>query len=143
MDWLPDAKGGGHVLIDYKTGRATPNDWLNARPDDPQLPLYAIAAKEDVAGVAFAQMKTGGMRYMGFTRPDVSLPQVKSTESWGGLFETWKRELELLAREFAGGVAIVDPKRGLKTCRYCDLQPLCRVHERIAALDDEEEGADE
>ena len=143
MDWLPDAKGGGHVLIDYKTGRATPNDWLNARPDDPQLPLYAIAAKEDVAGVVFAQMKTGGMRYMGFAQPDVSLPQVKSTETWGGLFETWKRELELLAREFAGGVAIVDPKRGLKTCRYCDLQPLCRVHERIAALDDEEEGADE
>lgn len=143
MDWLPQAKGGGHVLIDYKSGRATPNDWLNERPDDPQLPLYAIAAKEDVAAVVFAQMKTGGMRLMGFTRPDVILPKVKNTEAWGGLFETWKRELDMLAREFAGGVAVVRPKRELKTCRHCDLQPLCRVHERIAARDDEEEDGQE
>ena len=143
MDWLPNAKGGGHVLIDYKSGRATPSDWLNERPDDPQLPLYAIAAKEDVAGVVFAQMKTGGMRYMGFTRPDVILPKVKSTPAWGGLFDTWRRELDLLGHEFADGVARVDPKRGLKTCRHCDLHPLCRVHERIATLEDDEEVDDE
>ena len=37
------------------------------------------------------------------------------------------------------GRAEVDPKEGLyKTCRYCDLHTLCRVHERLSALDEEE-----
>ena len=136
MDKLPD---GGSVLIDYKTGRTTPKDWLGERPDDPQLPLYAIAAQEDIAAVAFAHLKTGKMRFMGFTRDDGVLPKAKAAESWGGLFEHWRRELESLGGEFAQGVARVDPKRGLKTCRHCDLHPLCRVHERIAAMEDEDE----
>ena len=138
-----DRLANGHVLIDYKTGRATPKDWLDERPDDPQLPLYAIAAKEDIAGVTFARIKTGEMRFMGLTREDGLLPQVKAAESWNGLVEGWRRELDVLGREFAQGVARVDPKREFKTCRHCDLQPLCRVHERIAALEDEGEGEDE
>ena len=120
-----------------------PGHGFTARPDDPQLPLYAIAAKEDVAAVAFARIKTGDMRFMGLTREDVKLAKAKTAESWGGLFEQWKNELNRLAREFADGVAPVDPKRSLKTCRHCDLQPLCRVHERIAALEDDEAGDDE
>jgi hypothetical protein len=32
----------------------------------------------------------------------------------------------------------VSPKRGLQTCRHCDLQTLCRVHERLSALEEEE-----
>jgi probable DNA repair protein len=140
MDRLPD---GGHVLIDYKTGRATPNDWLGDRPDDPQLPLYAIAAKEDIGAVAYARIKTGEMRFMGLTREAGALPKAKLAESWPGLFAVWRRELDELGGEFARGIALVDPKRGLKTCRHCDLHPLCRVHERIAAMEDEEEGGDE
>ncbi|MCX7137277.1 MAG: PD-(D/E)XK nuclease family protein, partial [Proteobacteria bacterium] len=140
MDRLPDGSG---VLIDYKTGRATPNEWLGERPDDPQLPLYAIAAQEDIAAVAFARIKTGGMRFMGFTRQADVLPKAKHAESWAGLLDQWRRELESLGGEFAQGAAAVDPKRGLKTCRHCDLQPLCRVHERIAAMEDETDDEDE
>lgn len=144
MDRLVDgAAAGGHVLIDYKSGRATPRDWLDERPDDPQLPLYAIAAKEDIAGVAFARIKTGEMRFMGLAREDALLPQVKAASPWHGLLTDWRRELDVLGREFAEGVVRVDPKRELKTCRHCDLQPLCRVHERIAALEDDGEGEDE
>lgn len=51
--------------------------------------------------------------------------------------------IDALARAFAAGDAGVEPKRGLQTCRRCDLQPLCRVHERLAATgedgDDEED----
>ena len=144
IDRMDKLAAGGHVLIDYKTGRATPNDWLGERPDDPQLPLYAIAAKEDIAGVAYARIKTGEMRFMGFTREANQLPKAKLAESWPGLLAGWRSELDALGREFAQGVAEVDPKRGLQTCRHCDLHPLCRVHERIAALeDDEEESEDE
>src|SRR5688572_3695233 len=42
MDKLAD---GTHAVIDYKTGRTvTPKDWKGPRPDDPQLPLYAVTA---------------------------------------------------------------------------------------------------
>ena len=143
IDRMDRLATGGHVLIDYKSGRATPNDWLGERPDDPQLPLYSITAQEDIAAVAFAHLKTGAMRFMGFTREADVLPKARAAESWQGLLAGWRRELDVLGREFAQGVACVDPKRGLKTCRHCDLQPLCRVHERIAALEDEDDGEDE
>jgi len=39
----------------------------------------------------------------------------------------------------ATGDARVDPKDLLNTCRYCDLQPLCRVYERVNALGEAEE----
>lgn len=143
IDRMDKLAAGGHALIDYKTGRATPNDWLGDRPDDPQLPLYAIAAKEDIAAVAYARIKTGEMRFMGLTRAADQLPKAKLAESWPGLLAGWRRELDVLGSEFAQGVARVDPKRGLKTCRHCDLHPLCRVHERIAALEDEEEAGDD
>ena len=132
---------GGHALIDYKTGRATPNDWLGERPDEPQLPLYAVTASEDVSAVAFAKLKHGEMRFSGFSYEKKVMPQVKQAQSWQSLVEGWKKELEALARGFAAGDARVDPKRALKTCRNCDLQPLCRVYERVNALaEGEEEG---
>jgi len=33
VDRLP---GGGYELIDYKTGRPSPNDWMGERPGDPR-----------------------------------------------------------------------------------------------------------
>ena len=141
IDRMDRLAAGGHALIDYKTGRATPNDWLGERPDEPQLPLYAVTASEDVSAVAFAKLKHGEMRFSGFSYEKKVMPQVKQAQSWQSLVEGWKKELEALARGFAAGDARVDPKRALKTCRNCDLQPLCRVYERVNALaEGEEEG---
>ncbi|HEX7813299.1 MAG TPA: PD-(D/E)XK nuclease family protein [Burkholderiales bacterium] len=139
IDRLDRLASGGHALIDYKTGKPTPNEWMGARPDDPQLPLYALAADEDITAVAFAKLRTGEMKYLGFSdRPD-SIPGVRAAKDWGALLSGWKDEVESLGAAFAGGDARVDPKKGLQTCRYCDLQPLCRVYERI---DDALESAD-
>lgn len=138
MDRLQD---GTHALIDYKTGsRVTPNDWLGERPDDPQLPLYAVAAQEEISAVAFARVRAGSMKFYGFSGGEDSIPGVKPARDWPALVADWRAELEKLAGEFAEGRAPVDPKRGLNTCRNCDLQTLCRVHERLSALDDTEEG---
>ena len=137
MDKLED---GSHALIDYKTGsRVTANDWLGARPDEPQLPLYVVTAKEAVSAVAFAKLKTGDMKFSGFSLNEKEIPGVKPAKSWGGLVATWKAELETLASGFAHGDARVDPKKGFQTCRNCDLQPLCRVHERLNALEENDE----
>ena len=132
VDRLPD---GSHLIIDYKTGsRLSPQMWLDARPEEPQLPLYAVSAKEDIGAVAFARLKTGEMRFMGFSRDKDAVPGVKQVHDWESLLSRWTSHLRDLAQGFAAGDARVDPKEGLKTCRNCDLHPLCRVHERIAAL---------
>jgi len=135
MDKLAD---GTYALLDYKTGsRATPNDWLGPRPDEPQLPLYAITAKEHISAVVFAKLRRGDMKMAGFALREKEFPGVKQAKSWSGLMQTWKVELENLATGFAEGSAQVDPKKGLATCRNCDLQPLCRVHERLSVLAEE------
>jgi probable DNA repair protein len=140
MDRLED---GSHAIIDYKTGsRATPNDWMGERPEEPQLPLYAVSAKEEVSAVAFAKLKTGDMKFAGFSLQDKAIPGVKPAKSWPGLMQYWKTELEKLASGYAAGDARVDPKKALATCRNCDLQPLCRVHERLNALASEDDAGE-
>jgi ATP-dependent helicase/DNAse subunit B len=138
IDRLDRLESGGHALIDYKTGNPTPHHWKGPRPEDPQLPLYAVSAEEDISAVAFAKLRAGEMKYMGFSDGPDRIPGVKPAEDWTSLLAGWKREVESLGAGFAGGDARVAPKKGLQTCRYCDLQPLCRVYERIDAL----EGAD-
>jgi ATP-dependent helicase/nuclease subunit B len=139
MDKLED---GTHAVIDYKTGRrVTPKDWDGPRPDDPQLPLYAVTAKETVSVVAFGKLRAGDMKFSGFSARKGVIPNVRPALNWDALRAGWRAALEELARGFAAGKAGVDPKEGLyKTCRYCDLHTLCRVHERLSALDEEEEG---
>src|SRR6266850_1667072 len=142
IDRMDKLGAGGHALIDYKTGQPTPNEWLGERPDDPQLPLYALNAREDIAAVAFAKLKTGEMRYMGFSREKNVIPKVQQAKNWDALVEGWEKELEALGSGFASGDARVDPKKLLQTCRYCDLQTLCRVYERVNALKEDEEDFD-
>ncbi|HVC12400.1 MAG TPA: PD-(D/E)XK nuclease family protein [Burkholderiales bacterium] len=141
LDRLPD---GSHALVDYKTAdRVTPRDWMDARPRDPQLPLYAVTAPEDIGAVAFAKLRHGAMRFTGYARAADALPGVTRFDHWDGLLAGWKAELEALGAGFAAGEARVAPKELLKTCRECDLQPLCRVHERLDALGgDEQEQAE-
>jgi len=141
IDRMDRLASGGHAVIDYKTGRATPQEWLGERPDDPQVPLYALNS-QDVSAAAFAKLKTGEMRYMGFSRAKDAIPRVQAAKNWAALVAGWRKELEALGAGFAAGEARVDPKKHLETCRYCDLQPLCRVYERVNALEEEGEEAE-
>ena len=100
--------------------------------------MYALSAPEQISAVAYAKLQTGGMKYMGFAR-DKDKGFVAQAKDWDSLVAGWKQSLEALGAGFAAGEAQVDPKNGLSTCRYCDLHTLCRVHERIAALEDEGE----
>lgn len=139
MDRLLEG-GGGHVLIDYKSGyRVTPKDWEPPRPDDPQLPLYAVTAPEALAAVAFARLRRGTMRFTGFGRARELVPNVRAAKNWPALLAEWKKETEALGAGFAAGAAAVDPKRDLKTCLRCDLQTLCRVYEKFNVLEEVEE----
>ncbi|HVS26977.1 MAG TPA: PD-(D/E)XK nuclease family protein [Burkholderiales bacterium] len=138
MDRLAD---GSRVILDYKTGRkAGVGNWLGERPDEPQLPLYAVSAgRDDVAAVAFVQLHAQDVLFKGLSREEELLPGVhtiaatktaaKECAGWAELFEDWRVMLENLAREYLDGRADVSPKDYPKTCRDCDLGTFCRVKE--------------
>jgi probable DNA repair protein len=149
MDRILD--GGGLAVIDYKTGaNASTAMWLGDPPDDCQLPLYALAADAaDVRAVAFAKLKVGKLGFAGISRDPGLLPEVTTVDrqrtkvriaSWDALMAGWREQTARLGGDFAASAARVEPKEMLATCKRCDLQPLCRVHERVGTLD---EGDDE
>jgi len=140
LDRVDESADGRRIILDYKTGKANAADMLGARPEEPQLPLYLLSAEPGAVAVAFAQVRAGSMAYAGLARDADLLPGIKALPDtrhgreypqWTGLVEAWRADLDRIAREFAAGVASVDPKRYPQTCHYCDLQPLCRVRERL------------
>ena len=140
-----DMVGEGEILIDYKTGGASPNDWLGDRPDAPQLPLYAVLSEaERLQGVAFGLVRAGkDMGLKGYAASgDVLLRAAKlKAPSLEAQVEEWRRVLEELATKFASGEARVAPKRYPETCRHCAQRELCRLD--VSLLEEDEGDAAE
>jgi hypothetical protein len=82
------------------------------------------------------------MRFMGFSREKDALPKVIPAKNWKSLLVQWKDEAEALGSGFASGEARVDPKKDLTTCRFCALQTLCRVYEKINVLAETDEAGE-
>lgn len=141
-----DKVEGGEVLIDYKTGSASPTDWLTTRPDAPQLPLYAILSQPDqLQGVAFGLVRAGeGRELKGYAVTDGILPgkptRLKDAPTLGAQVEQWRRVLENLAEEFYSGDARVRPKQYPKTCARCAQRPLCRLDVSLFEENEEDDG---
>jgi ATP-dependent helicase/nuclease subunit B len=153
IDRIDELADGGRLLLDYKTGRVKLQSWLEDRPDDPQLPLYAVAERKDLTAVSYACLKPGETGFMGLASRG-GMPEgigvyaekrVKplGVEDWDGLLAYWEKNLTELAEGHARGDARVDPKRP-QTCEYCHLSTLCRIHElRGAELEEDVEAGDD
>lgn len=139
IDVLPD---GSRVIIDYKSGISSIQDWLGERPAKPQLLLYGIAEPDGTAALIFAQLRARDSRFVGIgsvqgipgVRTDIAkLAQERmSADDWASLNERWRDNLARLADDFVAGRAAVDPLAP-GSCTWCGLQPLCRI-----GLDSEE-----
>ncbi|MCX6586938.1 MAG: PD-(D/E)XK nuclease family protein [Acidobacteria bacterium] len=112
-DRIDRGADGRTIIIDYKTGLVSAKSWDGARPDEPQLPIYAVTAEPTPAAVAFAQVRRGDCQWVAAPVPVAE----------------WREVMETLAQELRDGRAAVDPKEGGKPCEYCHLQTLCRVAE--------------
>lgn len=141
-----DAVEGGVFFVDYKTGfDVGVKQWEGPRPDDPQLPLYALLPEGDeLKGVAFARLRAGrAMQWVGYQSEEGILPAAKSNvRDMASLAEEWRGTLETLAVDFAEGRALVDPKSFDKNCERCAQRILCRV-DKAALMETEDDGAEE
>jgi len=140
-----DEVDGGTLLVDYKTGlKSSPKDWEGERPEDPQLPLYALLPEsETLQGIAFAKVRPGkDMKWLGYSEGG-HIPKPASMEhgTLSEQIEAWRYVLEQLASDFASGKADVSPKEYPFTCTHCSQRLLCRLDVAAFTSDDEENEA--
>lgn len=145
VDVLAD---GRRVVIDYKSGQARVKQWEGERPEQPQLPLYAVTEPGKVAALAFAVLSPEKVGFVGAGDGAGLLPGVEDRSGepagWQARLANWRDALSRLAWEFLDGHAAVAPRHHPHTCKHCDLGPLCRVTEMLGdQAGDEEDGDDD
>lgn len=150
IDRIDQLANGEKILIDYKTGSVTRATWAGERPDEPQLPLYAVALDGDqstengegkgegkVKGIAFAIIKTRASDFFGVaetsndnTDKKLYLPNKAGfAENWQNTLQEFKRVLLNLSEEFANGACSVDFKKNQFNSYDTELDALNRVAE--------------
>lgn len=126
------------AIIDYKTGRQLPGQgtWLQERPENMQLPLYAVAARsalnEPVGAICLARVNAEQHGYTGLAATANFHRQVKpltqdGQQDWQSLGQQFATAVAAMASEFEQGIQRVDPVNNDRTCEFCRLQPLCRI----------------
>ena len=138
VDRVDRLSDGARVLIDYKTGAADP-DWRGERPDNPQLPVYALLSPRALVAVAYAKVNAAESGFVAESERRDIFPRTRRSELEGmatlaELIPIWSRRIERIAGEFAAGRAEVAPT--IEACKSCKLQGLCRVP---AALEEADE----
>ncbi|MBQ0799532.1 MAG: PD-(D/E)XK nuclease family protein [Porticoccaceae bacterium] len=126
IDRIDRLADGRLLLMDYKTGKADTAVWAGPRPEQPQLPLYAVALTDDtstlpltptdseaasIAVLCFAQISsTRGIALKGITDDEdntgfSSLQKLDLPDTWNATIDHWRESLGGLAEEFIEGDA--------------------------------------
>ncbi len=138
VDRIDELADGKWLIIDYKTGKQNNiNQWLSSRPEEPQLPLYALEYSQHAVSIAFAELSPGTHCFKGLSQYSLDIKgikpiaEIKSVASmhWPDVLNEWKNTLTILSDDFYAGNAMVDPKDPPETCQWCELKSLCRINE--------------
>jgi hypothetical protein len=151
LDRIDALADGGTAIIDYKTGKvASPPQWFDPRPMEPQLGLYwlsqqAFDAAQPVRALAYAQLRPGEVKAIGLAGDATAWPRLSQPlylrrsdlADWMAVEACWRQSLTALAVEVREGRAAVAPRDVVRTCRECGLQAMCRIGATAGPLDGE------
>ncbi|GAB1268176.1 PD-(D/E)XK nuclease family protein [Aurantivibrio infirmus] len=137
IDRIDQFPNGDQLLIDYKTGNVTKASWSGDRPDEPQLPLYAVALDDQVKGIAFAIIKTKAVDFFGLMETSEDQADKKLVaplkagfgENWQQTLDEFNRTLLNLSKEFTSGTCTVDFKKNQFNSFDIKLNALNRIAE--------------
>lgn len=138
LDRVDRLADGSRVLIDYKTGSAAV-DWRGDRPDNPQLPIYALLQPQALVAVAYGKVNAADPTFLAETerrnvfKPGGRMTLLEEQSSLAALLAIWSQRMEELAAAFVAGRAEVAPTA--LACRSCALQGLCRVPTVLAEIE--------
>lgn len=153
VDRVDQLEDGSYAIIDYKTGETNIKKWDCPRPDDPQLPLYALYFQQEhpnsvVEALAYAEIKAKHIRFNGLSRlcPDFAIDATSTSakkttsalgeDGWKARMDDWEKALGDLAQAFKDGKYPVAPNKN--ACKYCRLQPFCRIYAKTLTLESPE-----
>ncbi len=144
VDQLTDENGkNSYLIIDYKTGNSTVNDWQGERPKEPQLPFYLMTQQlksqfNPLVGISFAQINIhkqtlvglhdgehpiNGLSAIGDSRAD--LPN-----NWPEAKEHWQKVLTRLFEDYLAGDCCVDYRDNASLLLNQDMLPLNRFYDQ-------------
>jgi exodeoxyribonuclease-5 len=141
IDALPD---GRRIVLDYKTGASVDaKSWAADRIVEPQLPIYATwtVAPAPLAAIAFAQIRSDKLRFVGVAESPDLLPKVEALAAarklfdadrfpdWAAVLAHWRQAVSAIAAEIKAGdarVAFADEK----LLDHCPVRPILRLAER-------------
>jgi len=141
LDRVDELEDGSLAIIDYKTGKVERKNWFGDRPDEPQIPLYAMVLSDQqqtIGALLYGQVKTSENRFIGvadsrslvsgvykdFNKESLNTESSTLSEQ----ITRWREDLQSLMQEYLAGESAVTPKDE-HVCRYCDLHGLCRIGE--------------
>lgn len=128
VDRVDELQDGRWLVIDYKTGRATPLQWSGEDFDAVQLWLYALALqsrlKTPLAGLAHFSLRSEKVAYRGLIAEEGLLPGLKAAADWQAAQQEASQRISAWADDLARGDAAVAPRNN--ACQNCELPILCR-----------------
>lgn len=138
LDRLDQLDSGQLIVIDYKTGSPNLNQWQGDRPEEPQLPLYAVCYNADIHALMFVEVNARQVRPIGLGDLTEShdgitpISQAKQDlpEDWQQTCEHWDKTLTQLTEDFLQGEALATFKSQQAMRYYTDILPLTRHAEQ-------------
>jgi ATP-dependent helicase/nuclease subunit B len=113
LDRLDQLESGEMIIIDYKTGSPNIKQWGSDKPEEPQLPLYALTYEPQVQALLFVQINAKDVCSKGIgeltQHHDGIIQSSKGgsydlPEDWQSMLLHWQNTLQQLSLDFQNGV---------------------------------------